>query len=299
MPFTTLISVSELQALVRSSQPLMVFDCSFDLAQPSLGAAQYREAHLPGALHTDLDKNLSARHGAPGHGGTLTASAADEPASGGRHPLPGRERFATWLSSIGFSNDMQAVVYDRNGANYCGRLWWMLKWAGHDAVAVLDGGLQAWQAAGGKLACGEGPARFQSNFELRAPLRRLVGVQEVLEHLGRPHQTLVDARATPRFRGEVEPLDPVAGHIPGALNRPFGLNLGPDGCFKSPGQLRAEFQDLLGGRPPASVVHQCGSGVSAVPNLLAMEIAGLGPTALFAGSWSEWCSDPARPVERG
>jgi len=194
---------------------------------------------------------------------------------------------------------MQAVVYDRNGANYCGRLWWMLKWAGHDAVAVLDGGLQAWQAAGGKLASGDEPARFQANFELRAPLRRLVGVQEVLEHLGRPGQTLVDARATPRFRGEVEPLDPVAGHIPGALNRPFGLNLGPDGRFKSPGQLRAEFQDLLGERPAASVVHQCGSGVSAVPNLLAMEIAGLGPTALFAGSWSEWCSDPARPVERG
>lgn len=299
MPFTTLISVSELQALVRSSQPLMVFDCSFDLTQPTLGASQYREAHIPGAFHADLDKHLSARHGAPGAGGTVVASAADEPASGGRHPLPNRERFATWLSDIGFANDMQAVVYDRNGANYCGRLWWMLKWAGHDAVAVLDGGLQAWQAAGGAVASGDEPARFQSHFRLQAPLRRLVSAQEVLAQLGQPGQTVVDARATPRYRGEVEPLDPVAGHIPGALNRPFGLNLGTDGHFKSPEQLRAEFTTLLDGRDPATVVHQCGSGVSALPNLLAMEIAGLGPTALFAGSWSEWCSDPGRPVERG
>jgi thiosulfate/3-mercaptopyruvate sulfurtransferase len=299
MPFTTLISVSDLQALMRGGQPLMVFDCSFDLAQPSLGAAQYREAHIPRALYADLDKDLSARHGAPGRGGTLTASASDAPASGGRHPLPGRERFATWLSDIGFSNGMQAVVYDRNGANYCGRLWWMLKWAGHDAVAMLDGGLQAWQAMGGELAGGEEPARFQSSFALRAPLRRLVSAQDVLDRLGNGGQTLVDARATPRFRGEVEPLDPVAGHIPGALNRPFGLNLGPDGRFKSAQQLRAEFEALLGERPAASVVHQCGSGVSAIPNLLAMEVAGLGPTALFAGSWSEWCSDPTRPVERG
>ncbi|WP_312306770.1 sulfurtransferase, partial [Diaphorobacter nitroreducens] len=154
MPYTTLISVPELQSLLHSGQPLMVFDCSFDLTQPTLGASQYREAHIPGAFHADLDKHLSARHGAPGAGGTVVASAADEPASGGRHPLPNRERFATWLSDIGFANDMQAVVYDRNGANYCGRLWWMLKWAGHDAVAVLDGGLQAWQAAGGAVASG-------------------------------------------------------------------------------------------------------------------------------------------------
>ena len=299
MTYTTLISATGLQALLRSGQPLMVFDCSFDLAQPAQGVAQYLESHIPGALHADLDKNLSAKHGAPGHGGVITASAADEPASGGRHPLPNRERFATWLSSIGFANDMQAVVYDRNGANYCGRLWWMLKWAGHDAVAVLDGGLQAWQAAGGELASGEEPARFQSNFELHEPLRRLVSAQEVLDALGQDSQTVVDARATPRYRGEVEPLDPVAGHIPGALNRPFSQNIGPDGTFKRPEQLRAEFDALLQGRAPATVVHQCGSGVSALPNLLAMEVAGLGPTALFAGSWSEWCSDPSRPVERG
>ncbi|GAA6118290.1 sulfurtransferase [Acidovorax sp. FG27] len=297
--YTTLISVPELQALMASARPRMVFDCSFDLMHPSSGGAQYLEAHIPGAVHADLDRDLSAPHGAPGAGGVIVAAEGDEPASGGRHPLPNRERLASWLSSIGFANDMQAVVYDRNGANYCGRLWWMLKWAGHDAVAVLDGGLQAWQSAGLPVASGEEPAHFQSNFRLGAPLRELVTADEVQARLGQPGQTIVDARATPRFRGEVEPLDPVAGHIPGALNRPFPQNLGPDGRFKSAEQLRAEFDALLQGRPAGSVVHQCGSGVSAVPNLLAMEVAGLGPTGLFAGSWSEWCSDASRPVERG
>jgi len=284
--FPLLISAVQLQSLQASGRPLMVFDCSFDLAQPSAGMAQYQEAHIPGAIYADLDKHLSARPGDPA-------------ASGGRHPLPSREAFAAWLRSVGFNNAMQAVVYDRQGVNYCGRLWWMLKWAGHENVAVLDGGLQAWQAAGGAMAQGDEPAHFQSNFALGAPLRRLVTVQEVLATLGQPCQTIVDARATPRYRGEVEPLDPVAGHIPGALNRPFTENIAADGRFKPAQLLRAEFQALLQGRPAATVVHQCGSGVSALPNLLAMEVAGLGPTALFAGSWSEWCSDPQRPVERG
>ncbi|WP_047473159.1 sulfurtransferase, partial [Delftia sp. ZNC0008] len=210
-----------------------------------------------------------------------------------------RELFAMWLSEIGFSNDMQAVVYDRNGANYCGRLWWMLQWAGHGDVAVLDGGLQAWQAAGQPVASGEESARFQSNFELHEPLQQLVTAQQVLDALGSAGQTVVDARAPARYRGEVEPLDPVAGHIPGALNRPFTENIAADGRFKPAALLRAEFDRLLAGRDPASVVHQCGSGVSALPNLLAMRIAGLPPARLFAGSWSEWCSDPKRPVERG
>ncbi len=299
MPYTLLISAPRLQELQRSSQRLMVFDCSFDLATPSHGAALYQEEHIPGAVYADLDADLSARHGAPGHSGMLVAGSADSPCSGGRHPLPNRERFATWLSSIGFANDMQAVVYDRNGANYCGRLWWMLKWMGHDAVAVLDGGLQAWKAAGGEVASGDEPAHFQTNFQIKEPLRQLVDAQQVWQRLHRPEQTVLDARAAPRYRGEVEPLDPVAGHIPGALNRPFSQNLGEDGRFKSAAQLRQEFDALLAGRDPASVVHQCGSGVSAIPNLLAMEIAGYPPTALYAGSWSDWCSDPERPVERG
>ncbi|MES2980147.1 MAG: sulfurtransferase [Pseudomonadota bacterium] len=297
--YTTLISATELQSLMKSGAPLMVFDCTFDLMQPSLGGQQFAEGHIPGAVYANLDTDLSARHGVAGPQGILTASGADEPASGGRHPLPNRERFATWLSSVGFDNRMQAVVYDRNGANYCGRLWWMLKWAGHDAVAVLDGGLQAWQAAGGALASGEEPAHFQSNFVLGPEKAMLVSADEVQARLGSAGQTVLDARAPARYRGEVEPLDPVAGHIPGALNRPFSQNLGTDGRFKPKEQLRDEFMALLDGRDPASVVHQCGSGVSALPNLLAMQVAGLGSTALYAGSWSDWCSDPARPVAKG
>ena len=299
MSHTTLISAEQLQALMKSSPLLRIFDCTFDLAQPHLGEQLYLQAHIPGAIYADLETALSARHGVPGAHGVLTATGADAPASGGRHPLPNRERFATWLSSVGMGNGMQAVVYDRNGANYCGRLWWMLKWAGHENVAVLDGGLQAWQAAGGAVNHGEEPAHFQANFLLGPPLAQLVDADTVMQQLGRPAQTLIDARATPRFKGEVEPLDPVAGHIPGALNRPFSQNLTPEGRFKPAEQLRDEFTDLLGQRSPQTVVHHCGSGVSALPNLIAMEIAGLGRTALYAGSWSDWCSNPERPVAQG
>ena len=285
MTYTTLISVSELKALGASGQPFMLFDCSFDLMKPADGAGLYREAHIPGAVYANLDTDLSTH--------------AAERASGGRHPLPTREAFAQWLASVGFGNGMQAVVYDRNGANYCGRLWWMLKWAGHDAVAVLDGGLQAWQAAGEPVATGTEPARAAGRFQLQPALRRLVDADRVLADLGRPAQTLIDARGAPRFRGETEPLDPVAGHIPGALNRPFTQNFASDGRFKSPAELRAEFDTLLAGRDPASVVHHCGSGVSAIPNLLAMEVAGLGRTALYAGSWSAWCNTPGLPCAQG
>ncbi|PKO59695.1 MAG: sulfurtransferase [Betaproteobacteria bacterium HGW-Betaproteobacteria-18] len=281
--YTTLISVSQLQAFMTSDQPLMVFDCSFELMQATAGDAQYQESHVAGAVRADLDHNLSAQE-------------APDAASGGRHPLPSRETFAAWLGSVGLRPDMQAVVYDRQGVNYCGRLWWLLKWAGHEAVAVLDGGLPAWLAAGGAVASGDGPTTQASNYPLTTPRTELVDTDTVAGKLARPGQTIVDARGAPRFRGEVEPLDPVAGHIPGALNRPFTDNLGPDGLFKHAAQLRTEFETLLAGRDPATVVHHCGSGVSAVPNLIAMEVAGLGRTALYAGSWSEWCSDPSRPV---
>ena len=251
-------------------------------------------------MYANLDTDLSAKQGVPGAQGDVVVAQEDGvPASGGRHPLPSREKFATWLSGVGFSNDMQAVVYDRNGANFCGRLWWMLKWMGHDAVAVLDGGLQAWQAAGGEVTDREDPAHFQSNFVPGEPLARLATTDAVVRRLGQPDQNLIDARAPARYRGEVEPLDPIAGHIPGALNRPFAENLGPDGKFKPASQLRAEFEALLAGRDPATVVHQCGSGASAVPNLLAMQIAGLGTTALYAGSWSEWSNTPGLPTRQG
>ena len=288
-PYTTLITAAQLQTLMASKAPCMVFDSSCDLMQPETGPAQYQEAHIPGAVYAHLDNNLSSK-------GDLRITGA---ASGGRHPLPAREVFAAWLGRIGFTNGMQAVVYDRQGANYCGRLWWMLKWLGHANVAVLDGGWQAWQAAGGASASGAEPTAAASNFQIGEPLVQLVDVTTVLAHLGQPSQQIVDARGAPRFRGEVEPIDPVAGHIPGALNRPFNQNLGPDGHFKDAATLRAEFTALLGQRDPATVVHHCGSGVSAVPNILAMEIAGLGRTALFAGSWSEWCSDSSRPVAQG
>lgn len=300
MTYDTLITAAQLAALLQAKAPLMVFDCSFDLMQPEAGAAAYRESHIPGATYAHLDEALSAPHGVPGSDGqVVVAQEAGAPASGGRHPLPSREAFAAWLSSVGFANDMQAVVYDRNGANYCGRLWWMLQWMGHEAVAVLDGGLQAWQAAGLPVAAGEEPASFQSNFVPGPPRAALAGTQAVAARLGDPAQTLIDARAGPRYRGEVEPLDPVAGHIPGALNRPFSQNLGADGRFKPAEQLRAEFETLLAGHDPKGVVHHCGSGVSALPNLLAMRIAGLGMTGLYAGSWSEWSNTAGLPVARG
>ncbi len=300
MSYSTLISVVQLQELLATGTPHMVFDCSFELMKPEAGAAHYAAAHIPGAVYANLDTDLSARHGTPGSDGKVIVAQEDgEPASGGRHPLPSREKFAAWLSSVGFTNDMQAVVYDRNGANYCGRLWWMLKWMGHDAAAVLDGGLQAWQAGGGGVTDRVAPAHFQSNFVLAPPLLALRSTHTIASRLGSPEQTVIDARAGARYRGEVEPLDPIAGHIPGALNRPFAENLGPDGRFKPAAQLRAEFEALLAGRDPATVVHQCGSGVSAVPNLLAMQIAGLGATALYAGSWSEWSRTPGLPTRQG
>jgi thiosulfate/3-mercaptopyruvate sulfurtransferase len=289
--YTTLISAQQLQTLMKSGQPVMVFDCSFELMTPGAGDEQYKQAHIAGAVRADLDRHLSA-------------NGASDAASGGRHPLPSRESFAAWLSSIGFTNNKQAVVYDRQGATYCGRLWWMLKWAGHDAVAVLDGGLQAWQANGGATQCSPHPSPRSegegiANFNLRSARAVLITTATITKQLGRPTQTIVDARGAARFKGEVEPLDPVAGHIPGALNRPFNLNLDSQGKFKPADQLKAEFEALLAGRDPATVVHHCGSGVSAVPNIIAMEVAGLGRSALYAGSWSEWCSNPARPCAQG
>ncbi len=291
---TTLISAAELARLLAtpSNAPgVRVFDCSFDLMHPALGGEQFEQAHIPGATHAHLDQHLSA------HGGRVAAGTA---ASGGRHPLPTREAFAHWLGRMGVGNGTQVVVYDRNGMNYAGRLWWMLKWCGHEAVAVLDGGLQAWTAAGETVASGPAcgtPA--PQPFALNAPAAALVDTATVHARLGQPGQTVLDARAAPRYRGEVEPLDPIAGHIPGALNRPFATNLGTDGLFKPTATLRLEFEAMLAGRDPASVVHHCGSGVSAVPNLLAMELAGLGRQALYAGSWSEWSNTPGLPVERG
>jgi thiosulfate/3-mercaptopyruvate sulfurtransferase len=291
-PSTTLINVSEVMSLQASGAPLRIFDCSFDLMQPAAGAAQFAEEHIAGAVHADLDRHLSASH-TPGA----------ERASGGRHPLPSRASLAAWLSSVGVDNTTQVVVYDRQNMNYCGRLWWILKWLGHAPVAVLDGGFAAWKATGGAVATGPTApvhsAVSTTTLVLQPPLIRLRTAAQVQQNLGSSHQHILDARAAARYRGETEPIDPVAGHIPGALNRPFASNLTADGRFKPAEVLRAEFCALLGQRAPADIVHQCGSGVSAVPNLLAMEVAGLGGSALFGGSWSEWIEDPSRPIARG
>jgi thiosulfate/3-mercaptopyruvate sulfurtransferase len=266
--------------------PAVVIDCSADLAKPEAGRLQFEEQHIAGALFADINTDLAT------HDQTLAVN-------GGRHPLPSREHFAHWLGAYGISEHTQVVVYDRQGMNYCGRLWWMLKWCGHEAVAVLDGGLQAWVAAGGDLASGPALPVSPAVFALRQPLLVLKHTADVSAQLGRPAQTIVDARAPARYKGETEPFDPVAGHIPGALNRPFNTNLTPQGFMKSPAELKAEFEALLNGRDASSVVHHCGSGISAVPNVLAMQIAGLGATALYAGSWSEWCNTPGLPCAQG
>jgi thiosulfate/3-mercaptopyruvate sulfurtransferase len=282
MTYTTLISATD----VKNFQgELRVFDCSADLSQAHAGREQFETQHIAGAGFADINTDLSSH----------------DPAvaiNGGRHPLPSREHFAAWLGQMGISNHTQVVVYDRQGMNFCGRLWWMLKWCGHDAVAVLDGGLQAWVASGGEVESGAAGHAHASEFALGPSLVTLLHTADVFAALGKPSQTIVDARSPARFRGETEPFDPVAGHIPGAFNRPFTSNLGPDGLMKPAAQLRAEFDTLLAGHTPASVVHQCGSGISAIPNLLAMQVAGLGSTALFAGSWSEWCNTPGLPCAK-
>ena len=307
MTQTPLITAPDLLQLLAQTQTdrqlVRIFDCSFDLADLHAGKNQYLQAHIPGAIHTSLAQDLSASHGTDpskkGAAAVLTVGGADTPASGGRHPLPNRERFATWLSRVGFSNGMKAVVYDRNRSLYCGRLWWMLKWAGHADVVILDGGLQAWQEVGGDIKAGEEPAHFQGNFLLSEPLVKLVDAEYVRTHLASTSTTLIDARAPARFKGETEPLDPVAGHIPGAVNRPFDSNFENDGRFKSPEQLKEAFAQLFASKVPTESIHYCGSGVSALPNMVAMEIAGLGHSTLYAGSWSDWSSNESRPVEKG
>jgi thiosulfate/3-mercaptopyruvate sulfurtransferase len=288
--YSTLISTTQLQALQTQATPLLIWDCSFDLMNPAAGPEAFVQVHMAGAQYVHLDTDLSDK------------SAATDKASGGRHPLPSREKFAAWMGAAGVTPATQVVVYDRNGVNYAGRAWWMLQWCGHAGVAVLDGGLQAWQAAGGAVQAGAAPV--QADFSKpKYPLGQQTYAQAAIDFVAnaakRGSHAIIDARAAPRFRGEVEPLDPVAGHIPGALNRPFNLNIGADGLFKSAAVLRQEFDALLAGRDAANVIHHCGSGVSAVPNVLAMAVAGYPASSLFAGSWSEWSHRADLPVARG
>ena len=290
---TPLISAPALRALIASGAPLLVFDCRFDLAQPEQGALSYLEGHLPDAQYLHLDRDLAA----PRTSGL--ASGAANPLQGGRHPLPSRKAFAALMASRGCQDDLPVVAYDATGGMYAARLWWMLRWLGHPAVRVLDGGLAAWDAAGGALHAGPVPARGPGAFTLREPLTAAVDYAALRSSLGEGPRLIVDARAPDRFRGENETLDPVGGHIPGAVNRFFRDNLQPDGHFKPQAQLQAEWQAVMAGRRPADLVAQCGSGVTACHNLLAMAAAGLGGAALYAGSWSDWCAQPDAPIATG
>lgn len=277
MPHHTLITAEQLRALPG---PVLLLDCGFDLADPGAGERAHAAGHLPGALYVHLDRELSGAK-APGRG---------------RHPLPERAAFAATAGGWGLVPGLQVVCYDNQGGPYAARAWWLLRWLGHDAVAVLDGGSAAWLAAGGTLQAGPVAAVPAAPYPASPqPAMPAVDAATLLAQLGRVR--VLDARAGERFRGEVEPLDPVAGHIPGATLRFFKDNLGADGRFKPAEQLRAEFAAY--GTPAAQVVHQCGSGVTACHNLLAMAHAGFDGMALYPGSWSEWCSDPARPVARG
>ena len=280
-----LIDAAALRERLAGAEPPVLLDTSFDLADPAAGERSYREGHLPGAHYLHLDRDLADHARAPG---------APFP---GRHPLPGREAFAATLGRLGIGPSTPVVVYDRQGATFAARAWWMLRWLGHREVAVLDGGLQAWVAAGGALNQEPPAPRGPTTYTPAPSLMPTVDADTLAAGLG--GLRLIDARAAERFRGDVEPLDPVAGHIPGALNRPFKDNLDVQGRFQRPEALREAFLPLLGGRPASEVVHQCGSGVTACHNLLAMEAAGLSGAALYPGSWSEWCADPARPVARG
>ena len=278
----TLISTDALAS--RLGTPgLVVCDVRHDLARAdSWGHAQYVDAHVPGALFVHVDRDLSG------------------PKTGrnGRHPLPSPEAAAATFDRLGIDAGTQVVAYDQGPGMFAARFWWMLRWLGHDAVAVLDGGFAKWKQEGRAVASGdETPVRPGTGFTIRH-VTPTVDASGIMASLPRQALLLVDARAPERFRGETEPLDPVAGHIPGARNRPYTQNLSPDGTFKDPELLRSEFDALLGGSGHELVVHQCGSGVTACHNLLAMEVAGYTGTRLYPGSWSEWCADPMRPVAK-
>jgi len=278
--YSTLLSCSELAAHL-GDPGWLVLDCRNELVDPEAGRRAYADGHIPGAHHVHLEETLS---------GPITGRT-------GRHPLPEAEDFAERVRGLGLTTGMQVVAYDAMGGVMASRLWWMLRWLNHASVAVLDGGWTAWLEAGQPVST-ETPSSSRGDFH-GVPQAVTVNAEFLQRHLGDPGVVLVDARAADRFRGENETLDPIGGHIPGARNRPYSENLTAQGTFKAPEQLRQELERLLAGTASARTVHQCGSGVSACHNALAMEIAGLTGSRLYPGSWSEWCADPARPIARG
>ncbi|MGH8753294.1 MAG: sulfurtransferase [Burkholderiales bacterium] len=276
MAHTTLVSTS-LLAKHLDDPRWVICDCRHDLADPGAGRRAYVAAHIPSARFVNLDTELSA----PSTG------------NNGRHPLPSPEKFCETLGKLGVDRKKQVVAYDSAGGAFAARLWWLLRWQGADRVAVLDGGFPKWLAEK-RPTSSEAPRIEPVMFDPK-PQNNSVDARFVETHLGQGDMLLIDARSPERYNGTIEPLDPVAGHIPGALNHFFQNNI-DKGCFKSPAVLRQVFLELLDKNPPQNVVHTCGSGVTACQNVLAMEIAGLQGSKLYPGSWSEWCSDPRRPM---
>lgn len=280
---TTLISAADLAQHVLDSR-WVVLDCRHDLMNPDAGRDAFAAGHIQNAQFTNIDTDLSG------------AKTGPDGVFRGRHPLPERTALIETLRAWGIDDDTQVVAYDAHGGMFAARLWWLLRWIGHPAVAVLDGGMAAWQAAGEPLVTPVAP-RARGTLTERPSLTQTVAVDDVVANLATQNKTVVDARAADRYRGENETIDPVGGHIPGARNRFFKDNLAPDGRFKDAAQLKAEWTPLFASAPQA--IMQCGSGVTACHNLLALEVAGLPGAALYPGSWSQWCADPARPVAMG
>lgn len=281
MIFTTVISA---EALIAFPQPVVIIDCRHDLADTEAGRRAYAGGHIPGAHFLHLDADLSG------------AKIAGDGRFRGRHPLPEAADFIQTLQRLGIDDASQVIAYDAHGGMFAARLWWMLRWVGHAAVAVLDGGLPAWIAAGGALASLPAPT-VEGQITLRESLVGTVTADRLLTNLAAPTLQIIDARATDRYRGENETLDRVGGHIPGAINRFFKNNLLVTGHFKSAANLRTEFSEVVA--DASTTVMQCGSGVTACHHLLAMEIAGLPGALLYPGSWSEWSSEPSRPIAVG
>ncbi|GAB3426556.1 sulfurtransferase [Massilia solisilvae] len=281
--YTTLIQAAELARHIDDPNWVVV-DCRHDLVNLNAGREGYAVAHLPHAAFADMENELSG------------ARRAADGAFRGRHPLPERDAFIETLRGWGVNEGTQVVAYDAHGGMFAARLWWLLRWIGHEAVAVLDGGMAAWQAQGLPLSA-EVDTKPRGAIAARAPLVATVDASQVLANIGGGGRVVVDARSPDRFRGENETIDPVGGHIPGAKNRFFKDNLGADGRFKDAAQLKSEWSAIVS--DPEQAVMQCGSGVTACHNLLALEVAGLRKAALYPGSWSEWCADSSRPVATG
>ena len=262
-----------------------VFDCRFSLSDVSAGRRGYDKGHIPGAIYADLEKDLSA----------------EKTSNSGRHPLPRMDDFVRKVEEWGISPDSQIVVYDDAGGVFAGRLWWMLRWIGHKNVALLDGGLPAWERRGLSITTELQSANpiTPKKYQAQTQEAFFVSTTDVKNNLNPQAFKLLDARGRERFTGEKEPVDPVGGHIPHAINLPYTVNLDENGCFLTPEKLRERFEPLVGSLASENVVHMCGSGVSACHNILAMEIAGFHAPRLYIGSWSEWTTDPSRPVVTG